>query len=677
MAGRLAAADRLVSRDDWYMALDEFQRLLNEPEYTLVPLDLQDPRHLVNLRRLVQARLAALPEKVLRLHRLRVDGKARRWLAEGRAERDPVPLRRLKDEAFCSTQTEEALELLGDLYFERGNFDEARHCWRMIAQPIGERLSDSVLAPLHVPSPKSDIARARAKQLLAKLFQGEYVEVPGGIDAFRRQHPDAIGYLAGRKVVYADMLEDILNRCHGTGPPEGNRDWATLAGNYTRNTNPFPAPDRRVWTKRPAWRIRFDRPEDRLDSDSSLVVSASVAARQLAFMPILVDDLILVSDACTVKAYDRLTGRPEFVYDLTRDVVGENFKSLWRKLPAPADIRYTLSASEDAVFVRLGRQKLGPRSDAGSDSYLVCLDLRPGDGKRGVRRWLVKASVKRGENSAFEGSPVVYDGLVYIAHSRFKGIHTQTAIVCYRAEDGAELWRQEICVTAEFKGDRNPRYRHHLVTLAGPNLVYCSHSGAVVAVELRTGRPAWAIRYPSFSDDFSREMSNTREVGACLYQEDRVYVAPADSNTLFCMDAETGRTFWTREGLDPVHLVGVRRGRLLLTTRDGLRAIDAATGKDQGGWAQPDTGRLPGFGRPLLAGDWIFWPTQDSASPLRAVHNRDGNQVDDSVAFNPLELRRIQPGNLAFAHNCLVSAGTEEMIVYTAPPSPRGRESPK
>ena len=76
MAGRLAATDRLVARGQWYEALDEYQRLLDEPENTLVPLDPQQPRHLVNLRRLVHARLAALPDKALRLYRQRVDGKA-------------------------------------------------------------------------------------------------------------------------------------------------------------------------------------------------------------------------------------------------------------------------------------------------------------------------------------------------------------------------------------------------------------------------------------------------------------------------------------------------------------------------------------------------------------------------------------------------------------------------
>ena len=146
------------------------------------------------------------------------------------------------------------------------------------------------------------------------------------------------------------------------------------------------------------------------------------------------------------------------------------------------------------------------------------------------------------------------------------------------------MWRQEVSVTAEFKADTTPRYRQPLLTLAGPNLVHCSHSGTLVAVELRTRRPAWAVRYPSLTGLVSGELTPARDLSACLYHADRVYVAPEDSTTLFCLDAETGRTHWSREGLNPVHLLGVTRGRVLLTTRDGLRAVDAWTGNDRGGW---------------------------------------------------------------------------------------------
>src|SRR5436305_1558605 len=80
---------------------------------------------------------------------------------------DPAPVRRIADELFCSSVADQALDLLGDLSFERGQFDEARHWWSLIA-PL-EPCSDD---RLRYPNPNVEIARIETKQLLALIFQG-------------------------------------------------------------------------------------------------------------------------------------------------------------------------------------------------------------------------------------------------------------------------------------------------------------------------------------------------------------------------------------------------------------------------------------------------------------------------------------------------------------------------
>ena len=39
------------------------------------------------------------------------------------------------DETFCSSSTDRALDLLGDLAFEQGRFGEAERRWRMLVLP--------------------------------------------------------------------------------------------------------------------------------------------------------------------------------------------------------------------------------------------------------------------------------------------------------------------------------------------------------------------------------------------------------------------------------------------------------------------------------------------------------------------------------------------------------------
>src|SRR5438094_7343152 len=166
-ANRLAATDKLVTEKQWSEAIDEYLHILEEAGDELIPLD---SAQYLCARRLCHQRLAALPPDALRLYRDRVESQAKKWFEQGKNEREPRLLQRLVDEAFCSRYTDQALDLLGDLAFERGRFEQAESWWRMIVLPANPAVS----APgnLVYPDPQIEVARVRAKQLLARLFAG-------------------------------------------------------------------------------------------------------------------------------------------------------------------------------------------------------------------------------------------------------------------------------------------------------------------------------------------------------------------------------------------------------------------------------------------------------------------------------------------------------------------------
>jgi hypothetical protein len=99
---------------------------------------------------------------------------------------------------------------------------------------------------------------------------------------------------------------------------------------------------------------------------------------------------------------------------------------------------------------------------------------------------------------------------------------------------------------------------------------------------------------------------------------------------------------------------------VVFTTPRGLRAVDLGSGGDSGGWQEPRAGRLGGFGRGLLAGDQVFWPTQDRRLPVRALRLADGA----SALGDPSRLHRLVPGNMVFGHGCLAVAGPTDLVVY-------------
>jgi outer membrane protein assembly factor BamB len=316
------------------------------------------------------------------------------------------------------------------------------------------------------------------------------------------------------------------------------------------------------------------------------------------------------------------------------------------------------------------------------ESILVCIDATPGkDSNR--RRWMVRA-VEPGRHAFFEGAPVVADGRVYIAVTRFEGDRALTAIHCYPAdaEDTAPLplWRTEICETRELLpaggfGDRGVkvRNRHHLLTVAGLRVVYCSHSGAIVALDGRTGARVWAVRYPHREIREPEDDPGLRDLVPCLFANGLIYAAPSDSESLLCLDPATGATIWQRERLDVVHLLGVGQGKLIFTTwhnpqegklyTGGLRAVGALDGSDRTGWSLPDDGGgLAPFGRGLLVGDLVLWPTARKPFGVFAVRQIDGMQPD-----NPSLLHRVPSGNLVYANGCLLVTDQQTMYAFVPP----------
>jgi outer membrane protein assembly factor BamB len=666
---RLKFADDLAARRKWAEAVDEYQRLLHEAGDALVPAEadrdgLGSPPRSVQLRRLCQVRLAALPLPGLEAYRRRVDRQAGRGLRQGTAERDPEVLRRVVDEAFCSRAGDQALDMLGDLAFECGDFAGARGWWRLLAVPASEVLGRKKPVPgeLRFPDPQVDVARVRAKQVLALLFDGDLAAARAEFDAFRSLHPRAAGHLAGKVGNYASILGEWLAR-----PPDfpEHQEWPTFAGSPARDRDLPAAPPRRLWADGPTWRVRLDNLEKAPASDPAdqPIVSAALA-RRLACQPLVVESEVLIADARQVAAFDLFTGRLLFRYDLGQD--GGQLGLPPRQVHADPDAGFTLTASDGHVYARLGASAVAGAKKGGQPqgpSCLVCLDLKEDAKRPGRQRWLVQARGKAGAGACFEGAPLVHAGRVYAAVSRPAAGRTRAAVACYDADTGAPRWEQEVCEVPEGR----LRAPQHLLTLAGGQLVYCTHAGAVVALDADTGKLCWGVRYPRRVPGPLDGDPPPRGLSPPVFADGRLFVAPRDAARILCLEPYTGRTLWERDGIEVVHLLGCSRGRLVFTTPQGIRAVGARTGGDADGWLQPVEGRLPGFGRGLLAGGWVFWPVQDGRLPLRALNVADGTQQRDEQYLEPTQLRRIRPGNMAYGQGCLVVAGVEELVGYVPP----------
>ena len=510
--------------------------------------------------------------------------------------------------------------------------------------------------------------------------QGLPAEAQVQLNRFHARHPHARGSLAGKDGLFSETVQAAIRNMVKAGIANNADAWPTFAGSDARNQVLSACPPARLWEDGPTWHVALPSidPLKKAKDRHGELPDRNDPTRRAAFHPIVVGQQVLLADARSVTSYHLPTGRRLFYYDLKSAGLPEGRRD--RAGPMP---RYTLSADGGRVYARLGRQWLAPFKDGDPDepSYLVCLDLaEPGNAERPRELWHVKAQ----GDEFFEGTPLVRAGRAYVALSRSVGKRVVTAIQCYDAM-GRLRWSRDVCDCPEFEDSVAPRYRQHLLTWAGGQLVYCTHAGAVVAVDPWTGQTLWAVRYASRGPVTADGNPSPRDLAPGVADDGRIFVAPLDSYRLYCLKSTTGQVLWERDNCEVVHLLGVAQGRVFLKTRQGLQAVSTTTGQTI--WQQPSEGRLAGLGRGLLAGGWLFWPTQDAKLPLRSVTLADGRQQKgdeespfaEPSFFDPTQLRPIPAGNLAFGNGCLVVAGTDELVVFVPterlPPLPAAPET--
>ncbi|MCG2684635.1 MAG: hypothetical protein L6306_13610, partial [Planctomycetales bacterium] len=147
------------------------------------------------------------------------------------------------------------------------------------------------------------------------------------------------------------------------------------------------------------------------------------------------------------------------------------------------------------------------------------------------------------------------------------------------------------------------------------------------------------------------------DLNPCLFDGETLLVAPADSPRIFAFDAAAGRLLWQTgpEVEDAVGLLGATDDHLIAGGGKlywiGLN--DEDRGRVKHVW--PEGAERPGYGRGLLAGRNVLWPTRDklyifdqrTAQPLKAID---------------LAMRGATGGNLLTADGKLLIATDTELI---------------
>lgn len=555
---------------------DELQKLVDEVGDDLVP----DGKRYVSARRAAHALFAQLPADALKAHRDRTEVPARALLDRAKQARDPRALWALVDRYPVSGPADEGLLLLGELLFERGEFRTAEGAWRRLLPDGG--------ADVPYPGSRADLARVRALVALAAIFQNEPGRAQDLVAAFKAKHPDARGPLAGKTGPYIDTLEAQL-AARPALPPDATAGaaWPAFGG----------APDRAG--RCPAGLPHFPaRPTFTKALPDALARAGNAPARAPYGYPVIAGGEVFVSDGDRVFAFDR-TG------EHSRDRYAPVLRN---KPPTEPDASASLAVAGGRVYARLGAHALAPPGGKQADSFLVCLGLaRAG---KFDELWKLPPPESDRAPCAWEGAPLVHERRLWAVYTKFDAGRAVQVLACYDPADADEpparpAWTVELCDAPTATG----RTRQDLLALAGRHVVFCSNTGAAVAVDAATGKRAWAVRYPRSK----KPPVPSGDAAPALAHAGRVFLVPADGERALALDAETGSVLWQSAPLEGARAIGVSRDRLVVAASGptrGIRALNVETGSQtEGGWIQT-TEELLTYGQGLVADNLILWPTR-------------------------------------------------------------------
>jgi outer membrane protein assembly factor BamB len=315
--------------------------------------------------------------------------------------------------------------------------------------------------------------------------------------------------------------------------------------------------------------------------------------------------------------------------------------------------RYSLTVSGDRLYAKMGSAVTSrPResSSAGGDGYLISLDLAA------QGRLLWKTSPPPGW--AFEGAPLADASNVYVAMRRSE-VQPHSYVACFDAEDGQLRWRQFVCGADTPSRGSIPEITYNLLTLHRDTLYVNTNLGGVAALNTRDGQLQWLTLYPrTLKGDLGKPGPYTcRDLTPCLYDRGTLLVAPADSRWLFAIDAATGQILWQGgpEVDGVVHLLGVS-GENLIASGDRIYWISLKApeqGRVTHVW--PDGDEKPGYGRGILAGDCVWWPTREKIYQFDQASGRLKKAFD-------LVPRGITGGNLLVAGGRMLIAASQELV---------------
>ncbi len=406
----------------------------------------------------------------------------------------------------------------------------------------------------------------------------------------------------------------------------------------------------------------------------------------LPYYPLVHDGKVYVHELTRITAYDAQTGKawpttePALpLYD-SGVTAATYFPFGYNTTGTP---RGTMTIEGNRLYARVGPAITGwfgraPTSEQLSLSSIIALDLeRQGSMRPGFP---VRLSSDDFPHCEFDGAPAVVGQRVLVSVLARDNVNLRRFVLAIDRDTGAILWRSPVIASGMVSGaEQASLVSHQLLTVDGGRIFVNTNLGAVACLDLETGQIVWLARYQRSTaandEPYPRpDRYRYRDLTPCMAVGGQIICAPQDCPELFALDAVSGQLLWSTDGEavdDSNQLLGVYEQNLIVSG-DRIYWLESTTGRVlaafPAGVVGEVTSALPaprGFGRGLVAGSRVYWPTQNEIFVFDASQsNRPRNQPVAIRERIRLDTRGAEGGNLTRMGDSLIIAGPGRMFVY-------------
>lgn len=547
-ARRLRATQHLAA-GRWNEAIEDLQALIDTHGAELVPVS-ETAREGHEVHRgasgWAAAEILLLPPEALELYRRRFEARARAALdrARGASERQAIV-----EVAQRWPGTESATAAwwsVGDLEFELGNLEQARHGWaRALELRLGAALGELVRIDADLPADWA-ACLAELEALEAALGPGEARRAGLALATLSEENPLA-------------EASRLRRTPHGSlrlaGPGEG--------------AHGPPGPDASTWPR--PFSIPPEHPFAPGNSGN--------------LFPVRVGDLVFVSNSLQLFAINAYSGSLRWASDKPpgwerlfdskdRDESEEQYFagiSHQDTMIAPAAservvvaaLQVPISDLHNATFRNIAITTIIP------DRRLYAFDAESGrelwnhhppplwDGESGSFT----------DRTSVAGPPVVSASRVIVPVHRMYG-RIEFYVACYDLVTGEPLWTTQL-VSGQRELNMFARAEEEFsappVRIEGDRVVVLTQLGAVAVLDLFSGSILWETLYeqippPSRNSFSAAKLKNHWRNAAPVVADGVIVVTPFDSRKLIGLDLESGETLWTIDHHTIEQHAGSRRG---------------------------------------------------------------------------------------------------------------------